>query len=191
MDRSDSDECDTGDDSGDATPISYASGWGDEPPASTLFGGGGWGSTTPDPTWEPPAEKGLSRTFCFFSDFVLVLAETYPSLQQLLNDFNDPPCVRTLFDHLDKVQKLTWGDFLHSKFFEEWLLGFCRGDIEAGDSDYDMANVFLDRLPGFEDSGSNSGRGWSVMEELYPGRFINMKTLKTEIMQVRIHLEKY
>ena len=108
-----------------------------------------------------------------------------------MKDFADPPSVRTLFRHLEKVQKITWGDFLHSIFLDDWLLGFCRGDFEAGDVDYDMANVFLDRLPGFEDSGSTSGRGWSVMEELYPGRFINMKTLKAEIMQVRIHLENY
>lgn len=96
----------------------------------------------------------------------------------------DQPKAKILFKHLDKVQKLTWGDFLHSVLYDDWLLAFCRGEIEARESDYDMADALLDMLPGFPDSGPTSGRGWSVYEEMFPGRFINMKTLKTEIMQV-------
>ena len=61
MDRSDSDECDVGDDSGDSTSMSVTFGWGDEGVNNNVpFGGGGWGSKTPDPKWEAPAEKGLN-----------------------------------------------------------------------------------------------------------------------------------
>ena len=65
MDRSDSDECDADDDSGDVTSMSYTSGWGNEPsPVNTHFG---WGSTAPDPKWEAPAERGLkSVLFVWF-----------------------------------------------------------------------------------------------------------------------------
>ena len=56
-----------------------------------------------------------------------------------MSDFDDPPRVKTLYQHLGKVQKLTWGDFLHSIFLGDWILGLCCGDIVAGDSDYDMA----------------------------------------------------
>ena len=133
--------------------------------------------------------KVLISFFSSISSSFSGLSDTYPTLESLMQDFADPPRVKTLYHHLDKVQNLTWGDFLHSIFLNDWLLGFCRGDFDADDFDYEMANCFLDRLPGFADSGSVSGRGWSVMEELYPGRFINMKTLKTEIMQVRILLE--
>ena len=100
----------------------------------------------------------------------------------------DNPKVKILFKYLGKVQNLSWGDFLHSVLFDDWLLAFCRGDITAKDDDYDMADVLLDMLPGYPDSGPTSGRGWSVYEEMFPGRFINMKTLKNEIMQVSFPL---
>ena len=109
---------------------------------------------------------------------------TYASLAELEDALGSFTEADTVYSHLARVQKLSWGDFLCSVLFRRWLMDIVYGRREAGDNDYDRTAVLISRLPGLEDSGSLPGRGWNTYEDTYPGRFINMRTLKHEIMQV-------
>ena len=113
------------------------------------------------------------------------LKEKYPNLVELEDALGGTFAnADDLFSHLSRVQQFSWGDFLCSSLFRCWLMDLAHGVREAKASDYDRAAVLIELLPGLENSGPHPGRGWSPYEETYPGRFINMRTLKNEIMQV-------
>ena len=79
---------------------------------------------------------------------------------------------------------MSWGEFLHSALYRDWLHRIITGREVVRDADYAFARTIIDILPGLPNRADFIGRPWTPYEETYPGRFIDMQQLKHEIMQV-------
>ena len=116
--------------------------------------------------------------------FSAVLKDTYDSLDQLLDDLGDSSGVQMVLKNIHRVRTMTWGEFLHSAMYCDWLHRFILGKEVVTDVDYDFARDVIQLLPGYPNVADFVGRPWSPYEDTYPGRFIDMQQLKHEIMQV-------
>ena len=112
------------------------------------------------------------------------MKDTYPSLADLLVDLDTSGGVLLILKNIGRIQKMSWGEFLHSQLYSDWLHRIVTGKDVVSAADYDFARTLIQLLPGYPNRAEYVGRPWSPYEETYPGRFIDMQQLKHEIMQV-------
>ena len=157
------------------------SGWGASPCYSDEDGvtTAGWGSST---TKKKGNDSLLMITI--LTRFPAVLEDTYASLDELLVDLGNSSSVQVVLKNIHRVQQMTWGEFLHSAMYCDWLHRIILGKEVVTDVDYDFARDVIQLLPGYPNVADFVGRPWSPYEDTYPGRFIDMQQLKHEIMQV-------
>ena len=138
----------------------------------------------------PPKRKVIIYLFesVILTESSVTLKDTYDSLDGLLTDLGNSSGVQMVFKNLHRVQQMSWGEFLHSTMYSDWLHRIILGKEVVTSADYDFARDLIQLLPGYSDVADFVGRPWSPYEDTYPGRFIGMQQLKHEIMQVILFL---
>ena len=87
---------------------------------------------------------------------------------------------------IERVNVFTWGEFLNSPIFSNWLQPVISGERFENNDDLQIAAKLCSKLPGLisDDEGYTCYQ-WTVLEASHPGRFLHMRSLKQKIMQVR------
>ena len=121
------------------------SGWGGFGQEEEKGSFAGWGNSSPKEKGkiqiDNPSEK---RNLLFF----LVLKDVYPSLTELSADLDTPGDVQLILTNINRVQHMSWGEFLHSALYRDWLHRIITGREVVRDADYAFARTIIDILPG-------------------------------------------
>ena len=80
---------------------------------------------------------------------------------------------------------VSWGEFLNSKIFSQWLIPIVSGHEYGNEIDREVAEFLCEKLPGiaFDEQGFDQYQ-WSFLEASHPGRYLYMRSLKMRLMKV-------
>ena len=108
------------------------------------------------------------------------LPNVFSSLIDLERHLPDKP-LSELDPLLPRVHKMTWTDFIHSRYYREWIFAIAMGEIIPSETDISRARNLCALLPGR--AGSYE---WTLSEQTHCGRYLHMLTLKATVMEVSI-----